>query len=98
MFTTTVHQCRYGLRSPDDTAKLRKATKFCTNMTAVQVHLILKCGVACPATEHRAIQGTEYSAKEKKTVSTRYPDGLVAALCQTSRSDARRPLLDCSGR
>ncbi len=87
VFSATGDQCRFDLRSPDGQARMRKRTRFATNIRAAQVLLALKCDENCRKVEHRVILGSERCQLTGKSIrrslhAQRYPDGLVSALLE----------------
>ena len=71
-------QCRYGLRTPDGSALLRKSTRFLTNIPGV-VREFHGTTCSCAAGTHGRIQGSQ-NGVQISSHAARYPAGLVQAL------------------
>jgi len=85
VFAVVCHQCRYGLRSPDRKHKLRKSTRFLTNIPGAEHVLNKMCDEACRRTPPDVIRGFQRDARTGKQVKVSrwaqvYPEGLVRAL------------------
>ena len=52
VYTTTLGQCRYGLKTPDETARMQKRTRLMSNILETDVLLASRCDAKCKETEN----------------------------------------------
>ena len=93
VYKTNIHQCRYGLRTPDKTEQLRKATTFLTNLPQAAAELARMCTTECRQTPHRPILGTARDQQGRVARlswhAQHYPQGLADAMLRIIQKQTR---------